>query len=127
MNLLLTKMPQLLVQKGIQDEVDEMTTRYDHITALVHEYTNAVKKEILDQEMEKESLFKESKLNIKLGKYKGYDSVNDLYTFQDAFEKIYLRTTPRRLIADLLKNNHLDEPALSLVRTVDNIDEIWDR
>ena len=28
---------------------------------------------------------------------------------------------------DLLKNNHLDDPALTLVRTLDDIDEIWKR
>ena len=28
---------------------------------------------------------------------------------------------------DLLKNNHLDKPGLPLVRSVDNITEIWSR
>ena len=30
-------------------------------------------------------------------------------------------------MCDLLKNNHLDEPALSLVKAFECIDELWDR
>ena len=31
------------------------------------------------------------------------------------------------MMSDVLKNNHLEGSALSLVRSVDNIDEIWQR
>ena len=31
------------------------------------------------------------------------------------------------MISDVLKNNHLEGSALSLVQSVDNIDEIWRR
>ena len=31
------------------------------------------------------------------------------------------------MISDVLKNNHLEGSALSLVQSVDNIDEIWQR
>ena len=55
-------------------------------------------------------------LNIKLPKFKGYDSQIDIYTFQLEFEKIYLRSTPKRMLADVLKKNHLNDPALSLVK-----------
>ena len=49
----------------------------------------------------------------------------DMYTFQSDFIKIYKQTTPKRMMSDVLKNNHLEGAALSLVRSVDNIDEIW--
>ena len=51
----------------------------------------------------------------------------DIYTFQSEFEKLYLRTTPKKMLPDLLKYNYLAEPALSLVKSLDNIDEMWPR
>ena len=62
--------------------------------------------------------------NIKLPKFKGYDSQIEIYTFQLEFEKIYLRSAPKRMLADVLKNNHLNDPALSLVKAEKDIDEI---
>ena len=44
-------------------------------------------------ELNKRDLIKESKLNIKLSKFSGFDSELDVYTFQTEFEKLYLRTT----------------------------------
>ena len=78
-------------------------------------------------EIQKESMFQESMLNIKIGKFRGYNSAIDIYTFQDNFDEIYSKSTPTRLMPDLPRNNHLDEPALSLVRSVDDINEIWNR
>lgn len=39
--------------------------------------------------------------------------------------KIYERTIPNRMMSDGLKNNHLEEAALSLVCSVDDIEKIW--
>ena len=83
--------------------------------------------EVDQRELSKRDLIKEGKLNIDLGRFSGYDSVLNIYTFQSEFEKLYLRTTTKRVLPDLLINNHLSEPALSLVKHVDNISEIWDR
>ena len=41
--------------------------------------------------------------------------------------KIYKRTTPKRMIQDILKNNLLEGSALCLVKQVRDIDEIWIR
>ena len=71
-------------------------------------------------ELDKQKQFKESNLNIKLAKFRGYASSTDIYTFQKDFEKLYLHRTPKSLLPDLLKNNYLDEPALSLVKPVDH-------
>ena len=46
-------------------------------------------------------------------------------TFRDNFEKIYIQSTPTTLLPDLLKNNFLWEPALTLVKSIENIDDIW--
>ena len=83
--------------------------------------------EVVKREISKLELFNESKLNINLGKLSGYDSKSDVYTFQSEFIKIYKRTTPKRMMSDVLKNNHLEGSALSLVRSIDNNDEIWQR
>ena len=56
----------------------------------------------------------------------GYDSEIDIYTFQSNLQKIH-RALPKGLLPDLLKNNYLDGPALSLVKNVDEISEIWRR
>ena len=83
--------------------------------------------EVDQRELSKRDLIKEGKLNIDLGKFSGYDSVMDIYTFQSEFEKLYLRTTTKRMLPDLLINNHLSDPALSLVKHVESITEIWER
>ena len=86
-----------------------------------------MKKEISTRELNKHELFKEARLNIKLSKFSGYDSCTDVYTFQSEFQKLYLRTTPKRVLSDLLINNFLSEPAPSLVKGVEDIQEIWER
>jgi len=72
-------------------------------------------------------LFKESSINIKLPHFKGYYSSINIYEFQNDFEKLHLRRTPRKLLPDLLKNNYLEEPALSIVKNLDDMDTIWER
>ena len=62
-----------------------------------------------------------------MAKFKGYSSSVDIYTFQSEFEKLYSRSTPKRMLPDLLKNNFLDDTALSLVKSVGKIEEIWIR
>ena len=86
-----------------------------------------LKDEVVKREISKLELFSESKLKINLSKFSGYDSKLDVHTFQSEFIKIYKRTTPKRMMSDVLKNNHLEGSALSLVRSVDNIDEISQR
>ena len=40
---------------------------------------------------------------------------------------LYSKATPKKMLPDLLKNNYLADPALSLVKSLDEIDEIWTR
>ena len=51
----------------------------------------------------------------------------DTLTFQSTFEKLYKKRTPRTRLLDLLINKYLEDPALSLVKNVKDIWEIWDR
>ena len=79
------------------------------------------------RELHKLETFKASCLNIKLPKFEGYDSAMDIFTFQSTFEKLYEKRTPKTMLPDLLINNYLEDPALSLVKSVKDISEIWDR
>ena len=51
----------------------------------------------------------------------------EIFTFQSTFEKLYEKRTPRTMLPDLLINKYLEDPALSLVKSVKGISEIWDR
>ena len=88
-------------------------------------YVKCLENEIKSKEISKEQKFQSSKLNIKLNKFKGYDSVIDIYSFQSDFEKLHLKSTPSALLTDLFKNNYLDGPALTLVKGKDDITEIF--
>ena len=86
-----------------------------------------VEMEMKKREILKQNKFKTFSLNIKLPKFSGYNSELDIYTFKSQFEKLHLKITPRQLLPDLLKNNYLVDPALSLVKRLDDIEEIWKR
>ena len=78
------------------------------------------------RELHKLETFKESCLNIKLPKFKGCDSAMDIFTLQSMLEKLHEKRTPR-MLPGLLINNYLEDTALSLVKSVKDISEIWDR
>lgn len=105
-------------------DTEQLARRYEDFSLSFNNYEKLITDEISTKEVEKEKLFQETRLSIKLGKFLAYNSENDVYTFHDNFYKLYRRTTPRRLMPDLLKNNHLENPALSLVKSVDDIEEI---
>ena len=108
-------------------EIDDLKQRYESLHLLKDNYIRRIKSEIDDREIEKMALFKSSTLKIKLKPFADYNSEMDIYTFQNQFEKLHLKTTPRKMLPDLLKNNFLEKPALTLVKNLDDIDSIWSR
>ena len=108
-------------------KVDDILSSYHNLRKLKDSYASSVDKEAKSREITKLEIFSESKLKISLPKFSGYESKLDIYTFQSEFSKIYQRTTPKRMMADVLKNNLLEGPALSLVRSITDTDEIWER
>ena len=110
-----------------QIQVDEIKAGYERLLLAKDKYIRMIKSEAEKRDLEKAEKFETSSLNIKLEEFKGYASAIDLYTFQNKFEKLHLKSTPRKLLPQLLKNNFLDEPALTLVKHIDDIDEIWRR
>ena len=107
--------------------VKEIGKKYSQLVLSKCKFQDEIEDAIASREIEKRQHFNESKLNIKIDKFSGYDSAKDIYTFQEEFEKVYNHTTPNNLLPDLLKNNFLTGPALSLVKSIDNISSIWCR
>ena len=64
---------------------------------------------------------------VKIPRFCGYDSPLDIYTFREQFEKFVVPYVQRNLLPDTLKWNYLGDPALTLVKELKNMDEIWDR
>ena len=104
-----------------------LSAKYQELVEEKKKYEVFVNKENQEREISKTKTFSVSSLNIKLAQFKGYDSDLDVYTFQFEFEKLYLKNTPKKMLPDLLKYNYLTDPALSLVKCLDNIDEMWRR
>ena len=107
--------------------VEKFKKWYASLAPKIKSYSTLIKKRVDELELDKEDVFKASNLNIKLERFKGYSSPVDIYTFKSEFEKIYLRSTPRRMLPELLKNNFLGDSALSMVKSIDDIDEVWKR
>ena len=115
------------IMKGEIDDyetnLEEINSNYSEVMELKNSYMKQLESEVSTRDLDKKATFEVSKLNIKLSKFKGYDSFDDIYTFKTKFEKLHLESTPDNLLCDMLKNNYLEHPALSLV----NIDQIWER
>ena len=107
--------------------VKSLTDRYNALIHALKLYENYLQEQIGERELLKEKSFQTSYLNIRIKRFKGYSSEIDVYSFQREFEKLYLKSTPKKMLPDLLKNNYLADPALALVKTLDTIEEIWIR
>ena len=111
---------------GLEEEVSRITSEYDQLCLDKSKYVQFIITEADSRELNKKELFHAGKLNIHLGKFSGFDSKSDIYTFQSEFNDLN-QLTPKRYHARKLKNNHLDGPAHALVKNVDDIDDIWFR
>ena len=107
--------------------INDLRTRYNALLIQRVKYETHLNENMKERELLKEKVFQSTASTIPLGKFKGYDSENDIYTFQTEFEKLYLPLTPKKRLPDVLKNKHLEDPALALVKSQDDIDEIWER
>ena len=107
--------------------IEKRQTRYEKFIVAKDEYIADLNQEAAKRGIEKHKKFNDKNLNVKLSKFKGYGSSTDVYTFQRDFEKVHLRDTPTELLPDVLKNNFLENPALALVKHLDDIDKIWER
>ena len=109
----------------LSNDIENNGNDYAKLTKQYSTYQKSLCRVIDEREIYKQRSFDESKLNIHLDKFSGYDSTVDIYTFQTNFNKLYLRSTPKKVLPDLLKNNLLKDPAFSLVKSLTDIDDIW--
>ena len=122
---ILKSIQEIIVAGESEATITSLRERYEKLLESQEAYINLVHHEFKAREIEKQKTFKKSLLSIKIPKFKGYDSECDVYTFQDEFEKLHLRDTPKDHLPDLLKNNYLLNPAKLLVTDVHEIDDIW--
>ena len=108
-------------------KVKEIGETFVKLDSKKHKFIKSVNDEVSVRKLDKDLHYNKEHLNIKIDQFKGYDSPVDYYTFKDNFEKLYLQTTPAKFLPDLLKNNFLAEPASTLVKSINDIDEIWRR
>ncbi|MCH2405591.1 MAG: hypothetical protein MK200_05295 [Nitrosopumilus sp.] len=120
---LLEIIPDTVPDKALK--ITNTTTRYNALVKNYAKFKINLQNEVDKRELKKEETFKVSMLKIHLPKFKGYESTMDIYTFQEKFENLCLKSTPKRLLPELLKNNYLEGPALDHVKRLTIIDEIW--
>ena len=90
-------------------------------------YKEMLEAEVASRNVSKERLASNDSLKIDLGRFSGLDSVMDIYTFQTKFEKLFLSNITTKMLPDYLKYNHLEGAALTLVKGLDSMSEIWKR
>ena len=90
-------------------------------------YKELIEKEIANRNVSKDKLASNESLKISLEKFSGFDSSLDIYSFQTEFEKLLVPNVTAKLLPDYLKYNYLDGVALTLVKGLDTLSEIWDR
>jgi len=85
------------------DAMKKIKERYKKLLPVTKKYICNIEKEIEKRDLSKEDSFDATCLNIQLDKFKGYASTVDFYSFKRKFEKLFYRSTPRRMLPDLLK------------------------
>ena len=82
-------------------------------------------KVVADRDISEKKLKISAGLKIELGKFKGYNSDMDIYTFKSEFSKLVEPEIKKGLWADVLKRNYLAGSAQNLVSKINDIAEIW--
>lgn len=85
------------------EDVFRITQQYESLQNAKSRYCEELQQEIDQRELEKQHQFNKSLLNIKLPKFKGFNSTMDIYTFQNNFEKLHLSRSPKIMLPDLLQ------------------------
>ena len=110
-----------------QATIQEIRKKYNGLLVIKKTYDTDLQMRLKEREILKEKAFQTSALDIDIPKFGGYQSSIDIYSFQMDIEKMYSASTPKHRMSDLLKNKYLEDPAYSMVKSLDDIDEIWER
>ena len=109
------------------DILDAHSVKEKELRNMYELYKNSIRSEVAGRNLGKDKLVKTENLEINLSKFGGYNSSSDIYTFQSEFEKLYSSSMQKKLLPDYLKNNYLEGQALTLVRNLEDLEEIWSR
>ena len=124
-SMLYSKMP--VDFENRKERLDDHSKKEGQIHEILDLYRDKLKKEIVNRNVNKENLSGNTSLKIILKKFSGFDAALDIYSFQTEFEKLVEPGMPTKLLPDCLKNNYLDGSALTLVKGLDSMDDIWNR
>ena len=116
-----------ITSEQLRQSMAATKSQFSTLDQLKQTYSENLVKEINNRELDKLSDFNKASLNIKLDKFSGYDGQIDFYTFKLNFDKMHSLKTPSHLLPDLLKNNYLTGQALTMVKSIESMDEIWQR
>ena len=109
----------------VTDLKDKIFDIRDKCSTMIWEYVDALDRTIKDRDISEQKLKNSAGLNIEMEKFKGYNSVTDVYTFRSEFRKLVEPEVRKNLWADHLKKKCLAGAAYNLVAKMENIDEIW--
>ena len=101
--------------KKMMTEIEEMRTNYEV----------SVMKEMQDRELTRNKI-QDTKNEIKLAVFKGYDSDLDYYCFKSQFMNKYRSFISRDMVY-ILKNTYLKGEAFNTVKEMKTLEEIWTR
>ena len=111
-----------------KDEVLEKHSKLPESISDLHEkYVSQITKECSVRNVSDSNMRDSSSLNIDLKKFSGYNSPLDIYSFRTDFENLHAKRLRTALLPEFLKNNYLEGTALSLVKTMTDMEEIWKR
>ena len=97
----------------------------DDASLVIEAYIQNVNEVILDRDISEKKLKNSAGLDIKIPKFKGYESEMNIFTFRSEFKKLVEPYYQKCLLADYLKKNLLIGPAHNLVSGIEDIDLIW--
>ena len=123
-----TEVSQIVVNLG--SEKNSLLRRADELRDKALRHRNAYAMELHSLVTERdicEEKLKSKDLNISLSKFSGYESKLDIYSFRTQFEKLVQPGKQKQYWVDILKRNYLSGAALTLVETVEDIDEAWEK
>ena len=113
---------------ALADEIlDEVRGEKDRLKKFYDSYKVTLVSEVKERDLTETKIQSMATLGLKLGKFSGYGSSMDYYTFRSDFEKLIVPRVQSKLLPDFIKLHHLEGQALSVVKEIDNLEGIWDR
>ena len=122
-----TEYSRYAIELGASEQLSKLNELLAETIQKKEKFILAVHQEVENRDLSEEKIRNALGLKIKIPKFTGYESPMDIYTFRTQFEKLVTPYVQKPLLPDTLKFNYLGEPALTMVKELRDIDEIWER